>query len=204
VGYVQVGHHERLCSSPLDPTAAPCLPAALPTTSARASPTHLRSDFLFKLLLIGDSGVGKSCLLLRFGACEAGEGGLGAVHPSHWRWGLARAAREVACLPGCAQLTTAAPPPHPSPPHAADDTYTESYISTIGVDFKIRTIELDGKTIKLQIVRVCAGAKGGEGRPHHHCEPQPLHRVHAQPCMHAWLPACSRSALRHALPLSAP
>ena len=56
-------------------------------------------DFLFKLLLIGDSGVGTSCLLLRF----------------------------------------------------ADDTYTESYISTIGVDFKIRTIQLDGKTIKLQV-----------------------------------------------------
>ena len=34
----------------------------------------------------------------------------------------------------------------------ADDTYTESYISTIGVDFKIRTIELEGKTVKLQIV----------------------------------------------------
>lgn len=39
-----------------------------------------------------------------------------------------------------------------SSPPVKDDTYTESYISTIGVDFKIRTIELDGKTIKLQIV----------------------------------------------------
>ncbi|KAL0401006.1 UNVERIFIED_CONTAM: Ras-related protein RIC1 [Sesamum latifolium] len=57
------------------------------------------SDYLFKLLLIGDSGVGKSCLLLRF----------------------------------------------------ADDSYLDSYISTIGVDFKIRTVEQDGKTIKLQI-----------------------------------------------------
>lgn len=56
-------------------------------------------DYLFKLLLIGDSGVGKSCLLLRF----------------------------------------------------ADDTYNESFISTIGVDFKIRTIELEGRTVKLQI-----------------------------------------------------
>lgn len=33
----------------------------------------------------------------------------------------------------------------------ADDTYTESYISTIGVDYKIKTVELGGKTIKLQI-----------------------------------------------------
>lgn len=56
-------------------------------------------DYLYRLLLIGDSGVGKSCLLLRF----------------------------------------------------ADQSYTDSYISTIGVDFKIRTIEIDGKIVKLQI-----------------------------------------------------
>ncbi|KAF3670420.1 hypothetical protein FXO37_08549 [Capsicum annuum] len=52
--------------------------AATPLLSHRS-----RCDYLFKLLLIGDSGVGKSCLLLRF----------------------------------------------------ADDSYLESYISTIGVDF---------------------------------------------------------------------
>jgi Ras-related protein Rab-8A len=56
-------------------------------------------DFLIKLLLIGDSGVGKSCLLLRF----------------------------------------------------SDDSFTTSFITTIGIDFKIKTIELDGKRIKLQI-----------------------------------------------------
>jgi hypothetical protein len=46
----------------------------------------------------------------------------------------------VSCLQSCLLL------------RFADDTYTESYISTIGVDFKIRTIELEGKTVKLQIV----------------------------------------------------
>ena len=56
-------------------------------------------DHLFKLVLIGDSGVGKSCLLLRF----------------------------------------------------ADDQYTDSYISTIGVDFRFRTVTIDNKVIKLQI-----------------------------------------------------
>lgn len=52
-----------------------------------------------KLLLIGDSGVGKSCCLLRF----------------------------------------------------SEDSFTPSFITTIGIDFKIRTIELDNKRVKLQI-----------------------------------------------------
>ena len=33
-----------------------------------------------------------------------------------------------------------------------DDRWTPSFITTIGIDFKIRTIELEGKRIKLQIV----------------------------------------------------
>ncbi|EDO43129.1 predicted protein [Nematostella vectensis] len=56
-------------------------------------------DYLFKILLIGDSGVGKSCLLLRF----------------------------------------------------VDDSHRESYQTTIGVDFKIKTMRVDGKVVKLQI-----------------------------------------------------
>lgn len=56
-------------------------------------------DHLFKLLIIGDSGVGKSSLLLRF----------------------------------------------------ADNTFSGNYITTIGVDFKIRTILLNGERVKLQI-----------------------------------------------------
>jgi len=59
-------------------------------------------DRLFKILLIGDSGVGKSCVLLRF----------------------------------------------------ADDSYSEQYISTIGVDFKIKTMELaqpSGESIKAKL-----------------------------------------------------
>ena len=49
--------------------------------------------------MIGDTGVGKSCILLRF----------------------------------------------------ADNTFTDSYISTIGVDFRFRTVEVDKKVCKLQI-----------------------------------------------------
>lgn len=57
-------------------------------------------DYLIKLLIIGDSGVGKTCLLLRF----------------------------------------------------AEDNFTASHLTTIGIDFKIKNIEVDGKDIKLQIV----------------------------------------------------
>ena len=67
-------------------------------------------DYVFKLVLIGDSGVGKSCLLLRF----------------------------------------------------ADDTYTESYISTIGVDFVSCTPRASGRwclaQLSASLARVCGPA----------------------------------------------
>ena len=36
----------------------------------------------------------------------------------------------------------------------ADDTYTDTHIDTIGEDFKINTVQIDGKNVKLQIVCV--------------------------------------------------
>jgi small GTP-binding protein len=56
-------------------------------------------DFMFKLLIVGESGVGKTCLLLRF----------------------------------------------------ADNLFEDDFLSTIGVDFKVKEIVSDGKRIKLQI-----------------------------------------------------
>jgi small GTP-binding protein len=64
-----------------------------------SSTTDAKRPLLIKLLLIGDSGVGKSCLLLRF----------------------------------------------------TDNNFNDSYITTIGIDFKIREDEIDGQKCKLQI-----------------------------------------------------
>ncbi len=59
-------------------------------------------DYLFKVLLLGDSGTGKSSLILRY----------------------------------------------------TDDTFNSSLVSSIGVDFKVKKKELNGKIIKIQIVRI--------------------------------------------------
>ncbi|KAJ0142555.1 Uncharacterized protein HZ326_14603, partial [Fusarium oxysporum f. sp. albedinis] len=79
---------------PLRPLDSRCLE---PNPDEYEYPNSHRA--VIKLLLIGDSGVGKSCCLLRF----------------------------------------------------SEDSFTPSFITTIGIDFKIRTIELDGKRVKLQI-----------------------------------------------------
>ena len=56
-------------------------------------------DYIFKILIIGDSSVGKSNLLLRF----------------------------------------------------SENTFQETFLPTIGVDFKIKTLTIEGKSIKLNI-----------------------------------------------------
>ena len=80
------------------------------TTPLRPAPG---SDFLFKLLLIGDSGVGKSCLLLRFGA-RGGTRARRARRHAH----AAAGARARAAVARCA--TSSPPPPAPNPtPHCS-------------------------------------------------------------------------------------
>ena len=56
-------------------------------------------DYKMSIIMIGDSGVGKTCILLKF----------------------------------------------------ADQNFNTSHISTIGIDYKIKTIQIDGKNVKLQI-----------------------------------------------------
>ena len=134
----------------------------------------IADDYLFILVLIGDSGVGKSCLLLRF-AVRSRHALVSkrstAVICGRWQHRTEHAVAVLRALPPPPPPPATADshpqrPPHPprtrcglqlirsparafSPPQ--DDKWTDSYISTIGVDFKIRTIELDQKTIKLQI-----------------------------------------------------
>eukprot|EP01114_Cavostelium_apophysatum_P008861 TRINITY_DN2174_c0_g2_i1.p1 TRINITY_DN2174_c0_g2~~TRINITY_DN2174_c0_g2_i1.p1 ORF type:complete len:202 (-),score=40.49 TRINITY_DN2174_c0_g2_i1:574-1179(-) len=64
-----------------------------------AEPVAEGFDYLFKILIVGETGVGKSCILLRY----------------------------------------------------ADNFFSHNYISTIGVDFKIKKVNIDDKSLKLQI-----------------------------------------------------
>jgi len=73
--------------------------ANAPFSSLRSGRQNQTFDMQIKLLMIGDSGVGKTCLLLRY----------------------------------------------------ANDSFSPTFITTIGIDFKIKTVEVDGKVIKLQI-----------------------------------------------------
>ena len=84
-------------------------------------------DLLFKILLIGDSGVGKTSVLFRFSDDAFNTtfiSTIGKQQQQHmFVWYLPyRLAYSLVCLFVC-----------------------------LGIDFKIKTIELDNKKIKLQI-----------------------------------------------------
>ncbi|GER57277.1 RAB GTPase homolog 8A [Striga asiatica] len=90
-----------------------------------APPARARADYdyLIKLLLIGDSDM-KCCESPAYDAkCLKRLG----IHHCH---GVGKS---------CLLL------------RFSDGSFTTSFITTIGIDFKIRTVELDGKRIKLQI-----------------------------------------------------
>ncbi|KAH9614801.1 hypothetical protein KSS87_014666 [Heliosperma pusillum] len=93
-----------------------------------APPARARADYdyLIKLLLIGDSGVGKSCLLLRFSDGSFTTSFITTI-------GLVTLTREYMFYITSLRMNLM------------------NSIWFCSIDFKIRTIELDGKRIKLQI-----------------------------------------------------
>ncbi|KAG5553473.1 hypothetical protein RHGRI_011373 [Rhododendron griersonianum] len=104
-----------------------------------AAPARARADYdqLVKLLLIGDSGNSffsfLSYSLPRYSLTSSVDSG----YPDNVQiW-----TRFVHSWVGKSCLLL----------RFSDDSFTTSFITTIGIDFKIRTIELDGKRIKLQI-----------------------------------------------------
>ncbi|KAG6436197.1 hypothetical protein SASPL_101082 [Salvia splendens] len=112
-----------------------------------APPARARADYdyLIKLLLIGDSAAGSS------GWGEQ----LEEEDPRPW---LLRNGSVTLCVAFVRYNFIRS---LPMPCHCvgksclllrfSDGSFTTSFITTIGIDFKIRTVELDGKRIKLQI-----------------------------------------------------
>ena len=110
-------------------------PLCVRTMASSSSSNGGTYDLLVKLLLIGDSGVGKSAILMRFADNSFTPSfittiGCVCVHINNMRWGAHTSILQF--LTSC--------------------THTMLLRSILRrIDFKIRTITLDGKRIKLQI-----------------------------------------------------
>lgn len=68
-------------------------------SAAQSDGVDQNFDYMFKLLIIGNSSVGKTSFLFRY----------------------------------------------------SDNSFTSSFVSTVGIDFKVKTVHQQGKRIKLQI-----------------------------------------------------
>lgn len=94
-------------------------------------------DYLFKLLLIGDSGVGKTCILFRFSDDAFNHTFISTIGPYLF---------SPLLLLVLLLSTTSVCVIYSNPLFCLF-----SSMKTAGIDFKIKTIELRGKRIKLQI-----------------------------------------------------
>ena len=81
-------------------------------------------DALVKILLLGNSSVGKTCLLMRFCEVRAPDPRTPHTQP------------PPPALAGARALTGRR--------DGGQDTFEPSFITTIGIDFKIRTVEIEG------------------------------------------------------------
>ena len=103
-------------------------------------------DLLFKLLLIGDSGVGKTCILFRFSDDAFNTTFISTIGKEKlFNFGsIFHAWKHVETAPNSLIRFIFSSP---------RSFYRLSFIhwSLTGIDFKIKTIELQGKKIKLQI-----------------------------------------------------
>ena len=96
--------------------------------------TNRNYDYLIKLLLIGDSGIHTTP--------SQGRKGAGAYDDADdviFEDDETDFVCDVGVGKSCLLL------------RFSEDQFTPSFITTIGIDFKIRTIDMDGKKIKLQI-----------------------------------------------------
>lgn len=91
--------------------------------------------YLFKYIIIGDTGVGKSCLLLQFTdkVREAVRKGSFLLHPCH----DARSSHHI-----CTN--------HPAPKYLEMQRFQPVHDLTIGVEFGARIINVDDQNVKLQ------------------------------------------------------
>ncbi len=116
--------------------------------------TNDSKELLFKVVLVGDSNVGKSCLILRFADDTFTDGCFIPTIGVDFVSAVLMSRLLIRTIPSNL--------PHCFPPTSRLNPSCCLFFCTFLVVLlqKTRTIDADDKIIKLQIVRVCARASG--------------------------------------------